>query len=172
MLAPLCQYVILGHSERRSLFKEDDSIINRKVHTALAAGLKVILCVGETLEDRQQGRTSDLVISQLMAGLDAVSNLEDIVIAYEPVWAIGTGQAASGHQANHVVTTLRSLIRSAYSPEAAEGVRILYGGSVTASNASEYLDQPDIDGALVGGASLKVEEFTSIAKKATPGLAI
>ena len=171
MLAPLCQYVILGHSERRAIFGENNALINRKVRAALAHGLAVILCVGENLAERQEGRTADVAIGQLQSGLEDVESLERVVIAYEPLWAIGTGQPATGHQANHVVTTLRSVLRSLYGPEVADGVRILYGGSVTAANASEFVDQPEIDGALVGGASLRADEFVGIVAKATFGLA-
>lgn len=171
MLAPLCQYVILGHSERRNIFGETDGLVNQKVRAALSYGLSVILCVGENLAEHQAGRTADVVINQLQAGLEDVISLHRVVIAYEPVWAIGTGQPATGHQANHVVTTLRSVLRGLYGPKMADETRILYGGSVTASNASEFIDQPEIDGALVGGASLKVDEFVGIVAKAAVNLA-
>jgi triosephosphate isomerase len=171
MLAPLCQYVILGHSERRAVFGEDDALINRKVRATLEHGLSAILCVGENLAQRQEGRTADVVLSQVQLGLEDVLSLERVVIAYEPVWAIGTGQPATGHQANHVAATIRSVLRGLYGPEAADGVRVLYGGSVTAANASEFVDQPEIDGALVGGASLKADKFAGIVSKAALGLA-
>ncbi|MCL4534507.1 MAG: triose-phosphate isomerase [Bacteroidetes bacterium] len=171
MLAPLCQYVILGHSERRAIFGEDDALVSRKVRAALAHGLSVILCVGENLAEHQAGRTADVVINQLQASLEDVLGLDRVVIAYEPVWAIGTGQPATGHQANHVAATLRSVLRGLYGPETAERTRILYGGSVIAANASEFVDQPEIDGALVGGASLKPDEFVGIVNKAAVRLA-
>jgi triosephosphate isomerase (TIM) len=172
MLAALCQYVILGHSERRSIFAEDNTLINRKVRAAVAAGLIAVLCVGENLEDREQGRTADVIIGQMNAGLEDILSLENIVIAYEPVWAIGTGQAASGHQANHVAATLRAVLRGTYGPEQADAVRILYGGSVTAANTNEYVGQREIDGALVGGASLKANEFADIVKQTAVSLVI
>ncbi len=172
MLAPLCQYVILGHSERRTIFGENDALINQKVRAAIAAGLSVILCVGETLEQRQAGNTAAVVISQLQAGLEDVTATDRIVVAYEPVWAIGTGQAATGHQANHVAASLRSYLKGMFGPEGAQTIRILYGGSVSGANANEFLEEPEIDGALVGGASLKPSDFVQIAAKAAASISL
>ncbi len=171
MLAPLCQYVIVGHSERRMKLGETDEMIKLKVAAVLRHGLSPIVCIGEDEEAHQAGRAADVVVGQLQAALEDVLSLDRVVIAYEPIWAIGSGQPATGHQANHVAATLRSVLRGLYSPEAAQQARILYGGSVTAANASEFVDQPEIDGALVGGASLKPDEFAGIVAKAADALA-
>jgi triosephosphate isomerase len=159
-----CKYVILGHSERRAIFQETNQAINKKVHAALAAGLTPILCVGETLAERQANRTSAVVREQMegsLAGLSADQMLK-IVIAYEPVWAIGTGVVATPEQAEAVHADLRSLLETRYNSEVASKVRIQYGGSVNAENAATLLGQPNIDGALVGGASLKADGFLAI----------
>jgi triosephosphate isomerase (TIM) len=159
-----CKYVILGHSERRAIFKESSQDVNRKVLAALAAGLVPIVCVGETLDQRQAGSTSQVVREQLegsLAGL-ASQQMQTVVIAYEPVWAIGTGVVATPEQAEQVHADLRSLLETRYNSELASSVRIQYGGSVNAENAATLLRQPNIDGALVGGASLKVESFLAI----------
>jgi triosephosphate isomerase len=159
-----CKYVILGHSERRAIFQETNQAINKKVHAALAAGLTPILCVGETLAERQANRTSAVVREQMegsLAGLSADQMLK-IVIAYEPVWAIGTGVVATPEQAEAVHADLRSLLLARYNSEVASSVRIQYGGSVNADNAATLLGQPNIDGALVGGASLKADSFLAI----------
>lgn len=165
MLADIgCRYVILGHSERRAIFQESNQAINRKVQAALAAGLTPILCVGETLAERQADRTSAVVREQMegsLAGLSA-DQMHKIVIAYEPVWAIGTGVVATPEQAEAVHADLRSLLESRYNSEVASNVRIQYGGSVNAENAASLLGQPNIDGALVGGASLKADGFMAI----------
>jgi len=159
-----CDYVIIGHSERRAYFHEDDSFINKKVKKALETGLKVILCVGETLEKREQGVTKDVVKNQTSGSLDGISadELKNVIIAYEPVWAIGTGKTATPQQANEVHEYIRSLISQMYSSTAADAIIIQYGGSVKPDNAKELLDMPDIDGALVGGASLKADDFSGI----------
>mgnify|MGYP001438243318 CR=1 FL=1 len=159
-----CDAVILGHSERRALYGEGDELINAKVRRALETGLEVILCVGETLEEREASRTEEVVRRQLHGGLSGVSEeqLEHLTIAYEPVWAIGTGRTASPAQAEEVHAYLRGLLSSLYSELAAETLRIQYGGSVKAENAAELLSQPDVDGALVGGASLQAAGFLSI----------
>jgi len=169
MVAEFCRYVILGHSERRTYFGETDETVNRKTLAAGAAGLTPIVCVGETLAEYEAGRTAEVVTRQIkdgLRGLDA-SLAAKLVIAYEPVWAIGTGRAATGENANAVV---RDVIRTAlgilHGQEVAAGTRVLYGGSVTAANAVEFFSQSDIDGALVGGASLKVDEFSAIVKAA------
>jgi triosephosphate isomerase len=159
-----CEYVILGHSERRTIFNEADETINKKIIKAIESGLKVIFCIGETLSQRENGTTNDVVRIQLIKGLQDVStvNLKNIIIAYEPVWAIGTGKTATPEQAQDIHSFIRNLIKNNYSSEAAEGIIIQYGGSVKSDNAAELLSQKDIDGALVGGACLKADSFLSI----------
>ena len=161
-----CSYVILGHSERRQLFGETDAGVNRKVGAVLKAGMLPIVCVGETLEEREGGKTLFVVETQLkgcLAGFSANDGAR-FVIAYEPVWAIGTGKTASSRQAQEVHAHIRSLLGGLWGAETAGQVRIQYGGSVKADNATELLSQPDIDGALVGGASLKAADFAAIVK--------
>jgi len=161
-----CRYVILGHSERRTLCGENDAVVNAKTKAALAAGLTPIVCVGETLAEREAGRTAAVVTTQVqgsLAGLPA-ADLEKIVIAYEPVWAIGTGKVATPEQAQEVHALIRSRLAALASPTVAAKVRIQYGGSVKPDNAADLAAQPDIDGALVGGASLKADDFLGIAK--------
>ena len=169
MVAEIAEHVILGHSERRAYFQDTDEAVNRKVLAALNAGLKPILCVGETLDENENGKTGDVVKRQLTNALKGVS-IEDfgkIMIAYEPVWAIGTGKAATAEGANEVIKEyIRDEVSSLYSRESADKVRILYGGSVKPENAKEYFQQPDIDGALVGGASLKADAFIKITEAA------
>ena len=159
-----CAYVILGHSERRNVIGECDKLINKKVHAALNAGLVAVLCVGELLEEREAGKTIEVVKSQFEGSLAGVSaeQMKNVVIAYEPVWAIGTGKTASPEQAQEVHADLRKIMASHYNQETSDSVRVLYGGSVKPANAAELMSQPDIDGALVGGASLKVDSFTAI----------
>jgi triosephosphate isomerase len=156
-----CTYVILGHSERRQFFGDTDVTVNRKVHAALAAGLEVILCIGETLEEREAGRTLEVVQTQLAGGLAGFPEAAwpRLVVAYEPVWAIGTGRTATPDQAQEVHAFIRGLLPGLTGSDAC---RILYGGSVTPANAAALLSQPDLDGALVGGASLKAEAFLQI----------
>jgi triosephosphate isomerase len=159
-----CKCVILGHSERRHILGETDAAINRKVHAALAAGLIPIVCVGELLAEREAGQTLPVIRRQFdgsLAGLSA-DQMMKIVIAYEPVWAIGTGKVATPQQAEDVHLGLRKLMEERYNKLLAEAVRIQYGGSVKPENAAELLKQPDIDGALVGGASLKADQFLGI----------
>ena len=159
-----CGYVILGHSERRALLGETDQQISEKLHSALAGNLTPIVCVGETLEDRESGQTEQVVETQVrgsLAGLDA-GQAASIVLAYEPVWAIGTGKTATPEQAEEVHAFIRKLLGEIFSAEIADQIRIQYGGSVKPNNATELLGQPNIDGALVGGASLKVEDFAGI----------
>jgi triosephosphate isomerase len=169
MLADVgCRYAILGHSERRHVIGETDELINKKVHAALAGGLIPIVCVGELLEQREAGQTMDVIRAQFtgsLANLDA-AKMENVVIAYEPVWAIGTGQVASPEQAEEVHSDLRKLLENSYNQEVAQSVRIQYGGSVKPDNALDLLAQPNIDGALVGGASLKADDFAAIIKAA------
>jgi len=165
MLAGLCQFVIIGHSERRQYFNEIDEMINRKIKKALEFEIIPILCIGEKLEDNEAGRTKDIVSRQLESALVGIDSLSRTVIAYEPIWAIGTGRSASGNKANETIGFIRHRIAALYNEETASNIRILYGGSVTAENASEFIRQPEIDGALVGGASLKAEQFISIARQ-------
>jgi triosephosphate isomerase (TIM) len=159
-----CRYVILGHSERRAIFKESSHDVNRKVSAALGAGLTPIVCVGETLEERKANRTTAVVREQIEHSLANLTGeqLAQLVIAYEPVWAIGTGVVATPDQAEDVHADLRRLLALRYTAEVAAGVRIQYGGSVNADNAASLLGQPNIDGALVGGASLKADGFLAI----------
>jgi len=169
MIKEFCQYVILGHSERRTYFGETDETVNRRVKAALANGLIPIVCVGETLAENEKGQTQEVVTRQIKEGLKdiALSDAEKIVIAYEPVWAIGTGRAASAAGANAVLADyIRPALKAVFDEKASQSIRILYGGSVTGSNAAEYFGQPDIDGALVGGASLKPADFVQIVKAA------
>jgi triosephosphate isomerase (TIM) len=166
MLQGLCHYVILGHSERRTLFGETDDFINQKAIAAFGYELRPIVCVGEHLEDRDAGRTERVITEQVrgsLANLPA-ERLGDLVVAYEPVWAIGTGLAATAQDASDAVALIRALLGEMYSFEAAARVRIQYGGSVTAANIAEFVALPDIDGALVGGASLK-PEFVDIVRR-------
>ncbi len=167
MLAGLCELVIIGHSERRQHFAESGQIVNKKIKAALKAGLNPILCVGEKLEENEAGRTGEVVSGQLKSSLAGIDPAAGIIIAYEPIWAIGTGRAASGAQANGTIGLIRENIAALYSDGVSEKTRILYGGSVTAANAAEFLGQPEIDGALVGRASLKADEFVSIVRQAS-----
>ena len=165
MLRELCEFVILGHSERRWCFGETDEIVNRKVKAALANRLKPILCVGERLEENEAGRTKEVVSRQVSAALGGVEPVRDLVIAYEPVWAIGTGKAASGKQAAITVQFIREVVAKLWNESTAQDLRIIYGGSVTSANIAEFISHTEIDGALVGGASLKAEEFVGIIEK-------
>jgi len=162
MLAELCEFVILGHSERRWYFGETDEVVNKKLKAALEYGLKPILCVGERLEENEAGRTEEVVHRQLQAALRDIEPSPGLVVAYEPVWAIGTGKAASGEQAAGTIKFIRSSLADFWNKDIAQDLRILYGGSVTGNNIAEFICQSEIDGALVGGASLKAEEFLSI----------
>ncbi len=170
MLAEMgVEYVIIGHSERRQYFGETDQTVNQRVRAALDAGLKVILCVGELLEQRETGITEEIVGMQTKAALLGVSaeELGRIVIAYEPVWAIGTGKTATAEQANEVNHYIRTVVAKLYGQAAADGMTIQYGGSMNAKNADELLAQPDVDGGLIGGASLKAPDFTTIVNAAS-----
>ncbi|HEX9020590.1 MAG TPA: triose-phosphate isomerase [Nitrospirota bacterium] len=161
-----CKYVIIGHSERRQYFGETDESVNKKVKQALKRGLSPIMCVGETLAEREAGRLNEVISRQAAGGLKDVApgDMKKLVIAYEPVWAIGTGKTATPEQANEVHALIRQKIKTLYSAETAEGTRIQYGGSVTPENVSSLMAKPDIDGALVGGASLKPESFAALVK--------
>ncbi|MBX3002520.1 MAG: triose-phosphate isomerase [Anaerolineales bacterium] len=169
MLAEFCQYVIVGHSERRALFGDTDLNVHRKLVAALAAGLTPVLCIGETLEQNEAGRAAEVLSGQLRAALEGVDipSAQALVVAYEPVWAIGTGKAASPEPIN---TLLRNVVRPTLAgllgQAVADEVRVLYGGSVNAGNAGEYFAQPEVDGALVGGASLKAADFVAITQAA------
>jgi len=170
MLRELCEFVILGHSERRWYFGETDEIVNKKVKAALANKLKPILCVGERLEENEAGKTEEVVNRQVTAALNGIepvvlSIAKNLVIAYEPVWAIGTGKAAGGEQAAATIQFIRDVVAKLWNKSIAQDLRILYGGSVTGANIAEFISHPEIDGALVGGASLKAEEFVSIVEK-------
>jgi len=164
-----CTHVIIGHSERRTIFQETNSMVNSKVRTALSYGLKPILCVGEKLEERESGKTEDVVGLQLSEGINGLSSgqIEGLTIAYEPVWAIGTGKTATPEQANEVHAFIRGKIGDGYGKDAAQNIRIQYGGSVNSKNAKELLSRPEIDGALVGGASLDPESFLAIISDAS-----
>lgn len=170
MLAGLCDHVILGHSERRHIFGESDALINAKVRAVMEAGLAPILCVGERLEENERGETEAVVSRQVRAALEGIDGRRFLdlggAIAYEPVWAIGTGKACHGPTANAIIGSIRGLFAALYGPEAGAALHIQYGGSVTAANIAEFMAQPEIDGALVGGASLKVEEFAEIVRQA------
>ncbi|MBI3166576.1 MAG: triose-phosphate isomerase [Anaerolineales bacterium] len=169
MVGELCGYVILGHSERRAYFGETDETVNKKLLAAQKAGLTPIVCIGETLAQYEAGETAKVVSSQTRLGLQGVSAefAPTIVVAYEPVWAIGTGKASSAENAQGVHGgVIRPVLKELFGAETAQSIRILYGGSVTAANAAEFFSQPDIDGALVGGASLKPEDFISIVRAA------
>lgn len=164
-----CSYVILGHSERREYFKESDEFINKKVKKSLASNLKPILCVGETLAEREAGKTIDVVSTQTKGGLEGISS-EDaskVVIAYEPVWAIGTGKTATPQMAQEVHAEIRKILSSLFGVEKAESMQILYGGSMKPENADELLKEKDIDGGLIGGAALKADSFASLVNSAS-----
>ena len=161
MLQNRCDYVILGHSERRHYFHETDEMVRHKVEAALRHDLRPIVCVGETLSEYEAGDTWHVVSRQVGMALDGL-DMQQVVIAYEPVWAIGTGKAAHGGIANEIIGLIRGKVRQMHGEEIAEGVRILYGGSVNANNIAEFVSMPEIDGALVGGASLDAEQFVRI----------
>lgn len=166
MLAEWVSYVIVGHSERRTLLNESDAFINEKIHALLQAQLKPILCVGESLEERKQGHAFEVIANELKAGLKDVSanSMVNVTIAYEPIWAIGTGETATPEIAQAVHEFIRNWLQKNFDATTAAKVRILYGGSLKSSNAQELLSQPDIDGGLIGGASLKPEDFVAIAR--------
>jgi triosephosphate isomerase len=166
MLVGLTRYVIVGHSERRTVFGEDDEIVAKKIRAVQAAGLLPILCVGETLAERHWGATESVLRRHVHTALDGLQSIEGLVVAYEPVWAIGTGRAATVEDANEGCRFIRVEIESLFGEEVAQATRIQYGGSVNAENAPEFFAQPDIDGALVGGASLVAESFAGIVKAA------
>lgn len=161
-----CEYVIIGHSERRQLLEESDTFINQKMIKALASALKPILCVGETLQERETDQTLEVLTTQIKAGLAHLSanQMAEVVIAYEPVWAIGTGKTATAEQAQEAHSFIRGLLQGLFTQDVAMKTRILYGGSVKPTNVAGLLAQDDIDGALVGGASLKAEDFIQLVR--------
>jgi len=169
MVAEFCKYVIIGHSERRAYFGETDETVNKKIRAALAHDLIPIICVGETLDENESGRTGEVVRRQISQGLADVdpAKAAGLAVAYEPIWAIGTGRASSGENANAVLADhIRPALADLFGAETAQAIRIQYGGSVTGANADEFFGQPEIDGALVGGASLKVDDFVAIVQAA------
>jgi triosephosphate isomerase len=163
-----CSHVIIGHSERRQFFGETDETVNKKIKAAIASGLIVLFCIGETLAERESGSTFSVLKRQIAGGLAGISesDLAKVIVAYEPVWAIGTGKTASDDQAQEAHAFIRAEIKGLYSPSAAEGMRILYGGSVKPENIAGLISRPDIDGALVGGASLKADSFAALVNAA------
>jgi triosephosphate isomerase len=165
-LGELCDYVIIGHSERRHVVGEMDDAVNRKVKAALGANLQPIMCVGETLEEREAGQMEAVLVRQTRGGLDGAEIPDGFVIAYEPVWAIGTGRAATADDAEGAITIVRREVSSMFGAATAETVRVLYGGSVTPDNIAQFLERETIDGGLVGGASLKVDGFCGIVEEA------
>jgi triosephosphate isomerase (TIM) len=163
-----CEYVIIGHSERRQFFNETNETVNKKIKAALSAGLKPIVCVGESLEEREQGRTFDIVKNHIRGSLAGLTSedMKDLALAYEPVWAIGTGKTASPEQAQEVHSFIRGILNETFGSDVSDAVRIQYGGSVKPDNINELMKKEDIDGALVGGASLKIDSFSAIVKGA------
>ena len=166
MLEGLVSYVIVGHSERRQYFAEDDVFVNRKILAALGVGLVPIACVGETLAQNEAGETDAVVTRQVRGALEGVEHVSGIVVAYEPIWAIGTGRAATPEGANAAISVIRRTIAEVAGQPTGDGVRIQYGGSVTPDNFGAFIGQPEIDGALVGGASLKADSFVEIVRLA------
>ena len=164
-----CQYVIIGHSERRQFFGESNETVNKKIKAALKAGLTPIVCVGENLQEREASKTFKVIEDHINNGLAGISadDMLKLVIAYEPVWAIGTGRTATGEQAQEVHKFIRDLLKKNYGEEVSSSIRIQYGGSVKPENITELMNKPDVDGALVGGASLKVDSFSAIVTKAS-----
>ena len=156
------EYVIIGHSERRQYFGETDETVNKRMHAALAAGLIPIVCIGESLEERETGKTESVLAVQIEEGFKGLDDISKIVIAYEPIWAIGTGKTATAEQANETIAFIRKKCAEVFCPKCAEKVRIQYGGSMNAKNCKELMAMPEIDGGLIGGASLKAEDFAFI----------
>jgi triosephosphate isomerase (TIM) len=165
MLKNLVEFVILGHSERRQYFFETDDIINKKIKAAIEHKLTPIFCIGENQEEKTSGLTDNVLTRQLTDGLKDINPLKSMVIAYEPVWAIGTGNAATGREASNTIRTIRDIVGKLWNKETASDIRILYGGSVASGNIAEFMGESEIDGALIGGAGLKADEFISIVKQ-------
>jgi len=170
MLVESCQFVILGHSERRHIFGETDDLVGRKVEKAVEVGLRPIVCVGEKLQERETGRAEAVIEQQVRLGLARMTSLDSLVVAYEPVWAIGTDRAATPEDAQAMMTHIRGLLSADFGDSAAFEVSLLYGGSVTADNVADFTRQPDVDGALVGGASLKSDSFVDLVRNAADAL--
>ncbi len=168
MLANICDYVILGHSERRQYFAETNLLIKEKVKAAFNYSLVPILCIGETLVENEASLAEKVLKKQITDSLGEITPSRDLIIAYEPVWAIGTGKAATAPLAQKTIKLIRDLLSDLWNTEIAQSIRILYGGSVNSSNIAEFMQEPDIDGCLVGGASLKADEFVKIVEKAAP----
>jgi len=166
MIKPYCQYVIIGHSERRQLFGEHAKIVNLKIRKALQEEITPILCLGETLELREAGQAEESIVAQLKSSLHDIQDIKGMVIAYEPIWAIGTGVNAQADEVSHIMKVIRQAVSDLYGNTVADSLRLLYGGSVNSENATDYFSQETIDGALVGGASLKPEQFISIVQQA------
>ncbi len=156
------EYVIIGHSERRQYFAETDETVNKRTLTALAKGLTPIVCIGESLEERETGKTEEVLATQIREGLKGIEDIAKIVIAYEPVWAIGTGKTATAEQANETIAFIRKTVGEMFCPKCAAALRIQYGGSMNAGNCKELMAMPEIDGGLIGGASLKAPDFATI----------
>ena len=165
------KYVIIGHSERRQYFGETDETVNKRTHAALAAGLIPIVCIGESLEERETGKTEEVLEKQIKTGMAGIDDISRIVIAYEPVWAIGTGKTATAEQANETIGFIRKTCAEVFCPKCAEKVRIQYGGSMNAGNCKQLMAMPEIDGGLIGGASLKAHDFSEIANYDKGGMA-
>jgi len=165
MINNICQYVIIGHSERRQYFKETDYIVNKKIKAAISNGLISIVCVGENIDQKNSNQTNEVLMNQIQESLRDIGPRSDIVIAYEPLWAIGTGKAAYGEEANKTIAFIRNIIKEYWDDNAAQDIRMLYGGSVKSKNILDFTSKTDIDGVLVGGASLNAEEFVSIARQ-------
>ena len=156
------EYVLIGHSERRQYFQEDNELINKKIKSALAHGVNPILCVGESLEEREAGREVEVVNKQIDEALEGIDDIENIVIAYEPVWAIGTGKTASADDANNMLRSIRENLEKTYNSEVSQKIRLQYGGSVKPNTIKELMDKEEVDGALVGGASLNADDFSKL----------
>lgn len=164
------KYVIIGHSERRQYFGETDETVNKRTHAALSAGLIPIVCIGETLEERENGKTEAVLDRQITEGMKGIDDISKIVIAYEPVWAIGTGKTATSEQANETIGYIRKKVAETFCPKCAEKVRIQYGGSMNPANCKQLMAMPEIDGGLIGGASLKAPDFSAIVNYDKQGL--
>ena len=165
MLTGLCEFVILGHSERRGCFAESDQMVNKKAKAALGAGLIPIICVGESLEQNNAGETVSVITRQVKAAFEGIASPKGTIVAYEPIWAIGTGKSATGEQANSIIKVIRDTVANVCGDRVAQTMRIQYGGSVNSANIAEFIKQPEIDGALVGGASLKAADFLGIVEQ-------
>jgi triosephosphate isomerase len=165
MLQGLCDFVIIGHSERRRYFGENDALLNRKLKAALEYKVSPILCIGEDMEEKEAGKTEAVITRQLEAALSDIKPVPSLVVAYEPIWAIGTGKASSGNEVTNTIKFIRGILSRLWDSKTAQSIRVLYGGSVTAQNIAEFISSPETDGALIGGASLNAREFTDIVRQ-------